>query len=493
MEFKGTWDDFPNLDKANAAKSIVDLLTETTADGKHPIAPVKDLQDKQKQQQLTDFKSFHQSQATALDRGNRNACADRAQAARIADAQSLDFQKQYQDRITPHTQPARLYGTREQQTRLPTPRPFAPVDNTKGVPRIPYARNSLNQLRTTPTRSNYAVPVVEPTQFTDKAKDNHNKFMQAHAGKRGTSIGDRAIVFSQNGTPHYGDSYLDKSLQDNLSANQAAAGKPVTSAPTNIATSTPVKAKALNRGKNGQIHPKGGAVVGMLAGAAAIAAISAIMFPLQYFIAFFSFLLNVQTATSNIRNIASSTTTFFSNIAFLMGFGEDALKPVEQNLEGMLNNVFGKDKVEYVKLQFAKLTVAVTAAVNIVDSIRDANNALATVAEASARNGARIGNALKVARIIDKGFDWMDEKISYARSKGTLAGVNRSLGTVGTVSSELTNITREIKDAVKEEEELDKQFNKAKAEREKDHTKEIAPIYTESTPPVVPTIREASV
>lgn len=493
MDFKGTWDDFPDLSKANNAKSIVDLLAETTKDGNHPIAPVKKLQDKQKQQQLADFKSFHQSHKTAIDRGNSNACADRHQFANIADAQSLASQQDYKGRKTRYSKPARIYGSKRDQTELPIQRPINSVTNTSGVRQQSYNRTRFNQLRPLPSRDAARVPVVNPTQYADKGKENYNRFMQAHAGKRGTAVGDRAVVFSQSGTPHFGDSYLDKSVQENLSANQAAAGSPVSTAPSKIVAAKPVDAAALGRGKNGQVHPKSGAVIAMLGAAAVVAAISAIMFPLQYFVSFFSFLLNVQTATSSIRNIATSTTTFFNNIGFLMGFGEDSLKPIEQNLEAMLNNVFGVEKVQYVKLQFAKLSVAVTAAVNIMDNIRDANNALAIVAEESARNGARIGNAMKAARLIDMGFDWMDEKISYARNKGALAGVNRSLGTIGTFSSELTSATQEIKDAVKEEEELDKADREATERRAKTHDKEIAPTYEEKTPVKVPPIREASI
>lgn len=489
--FEG-WDKFPDLNKANAAKSIIDLLNETMKGGKHPIEPVRQKQAEIDKQKHIDFKSFVASQATALERGNRNACDDRHQYGKIGDAQSLENQRQYEDRILPQNKPAVLVGKYKTQTQLPESKPTSATnDKRRNKPEAGTTRAG-NQLRANDKAKPTTIRTVEPDLYADKARGNYNRYLASHAGKRGLTVGDRGVVYSSNGTPHYGDSYLDKSLQENLSANQADATAPITNRTTEVKTVKSVPARDLKRGKNAQVVQPNGAAVAILAAGAAILAISAIMFPLQYFVQFFNLLIDVQIATSNIRNIASSTVVFLTNIGYLMGFGEDVLKPMSDSFEGMLHNVFGKDKVEFVKLQFAKLSTIVTAGVNIIDSLKDANETVANLAEAAAQNGAKVGNALKAALIIDKKIKWWDEEFSKARAKSKFKKLNEQLSARSSVYSELANITREIKDADDEVKELEKDAEEKKqadAEKELQKSQE---KYADANAEKVPTIKEGS-
>jgi hypothetical protein len=490
--FEG-WDKFPDLDKANAAKSIIELLNATTKDGKHPIEPVRVKQAEIDKQKHIDFKSFVASQATALERGNRNACEDRHQMGKIADAQSLEQQQQYKDRILPHGDRVNLIGKGKGQTQLPTSKPTSASNDRRRGSNNRSSNRAGNQLRANDKPKPTTIRTVEPDLYADKANGNYNRYLASHAGKRGQALGDRGVVYSPNGTPHYGDSYLDKSLQENLSANQADATAPVTAPVSEIKTAKAVEAKKLKRGKNAQVVQPNGAAVAILAAGAAILAISAIMFPLQYFVQFFNLLIDVQIATSNIRNIASSTVVFLTNIGYLMGFGEDVLKPMSDSFEGMLHNVFGKDKVEFVKLQFAKLSTIVTAGVNIIDSLKDANETVANLAEAAAQNGAKVGNALKAALIIDKKIKWWDEEFSKARAKSKFTKLNEQLSARSSVYSELANITQEIKEADDEVKELEKD---AEDKRIADYDKQLqknAEKYAEANAEKVPTIKEGSV
>jgi hypothetical protein len=488
--FFGLWEDFPNLAAAENAKSITDLMRETLPNGKQAAELAEEKRVELENQRATDFRSFAASQPVAIERGNRNACADQAQFSAISEQLATNAAADWQGRVTPYAQAVRPYGSKANQTRIPKPSSAGAIRAGSGVAlRQPVQNFRTNQGRTLPPATTYQAPSVEPTLFPEKAAANQRKFVQAQAGQRGTAIGDRALSFSANGTPLYGDTILDRSAQENLAANVAATAPPVTSAPRAIATGPKLPGKALVRGANGQIHPKGDTVTAGLALAFAGAAISLIMFPIQYLIQFFSFMLQVQTATSNIRNIATSTTTFISNIGYLMGMGPDTLQPVEKTIDGILNNVFGKDKVEYVKLQFAKLSTAVNAAVNIVDAFRDGNDALAGAVTQNARNTSRIGNFLRGAGIFSNKFDWMDEKISAHRGQGKLAKLNQGLAVTGTVASSLREVTAEIKEAADEAEELQKEYDeRAKAEK-KDNTKETAPLYSDG-PVTVPTIRE---
>jgi hypothetical protein len=490
MEFQGKYADFPDLLKAEGAESLTDLVRGFIERDEEPIELVRETKERLNNQRVIDFKSFLGSQEIAVERGNRNACADQKQYSDIANQQNRNAQETWADRQLPYSKPAKLYGNSPGQTKLPKPVSTGAIRLGSGAAKRPTIESYRgNQGRQQTKGKPYQVTTITPSLYEDKAKGNYQRFIAAQAGKRGTAIGDRAVVFSANGTPHYGDSILDKSLQENLSANMAAAAPPISEVPSQITTGTKLPAKDLTRNKNGQVAPKLDIPTALAATGAAAAAITLVMIPLQYLVNFFTFILQVQTATSNIRNIATSTTTFIGNIGYLIGFDKDMMKPVDENFSGILNNIFGKDKVDYVKLQFAKLSVAVNAAVNIVDSVRDSANVLGNAVQTGARNTSKIGNALKAARVLDSKFDWMDEKISASRNTGTLAGVNNALSTTGQVASELANVTREIKDAAEEAAALEKEYQEKLEREKKDHTGETSPKYVDKAAPVIPTIR----
>jgi hypothetical protein len=466
------WDKFPNLDKAADAKSLTDVMRKMLAAEEHPIELVEEVQAKHNKQRKNDFISWALSIPVAVKRGNDNACADRHQSAKIEEQQLQEGNQQFTGRIFPHSKPTRLYGAGKNQTKAPKQRSSGGV---KGNSRRPPTSYRGNQLRSTPQQKPFTVRTIEPDVPADR--ERVEKFARAHAGKRGTAIGDRALGFSPNGTPLIGDSALQRSRSENLSANQAASTPPITSIPSEVKTSaTPLKAKNLSKGKSGQVAPKNDALVAGLALAVGAALITAVMFPLQYLVAFFNFMLSIQTATSSIRNIASSMTTFIGNIGYLMGFDKNALKPIDEAADGMMNNVFGKEKVEYVKLQFAKLSTVVTAGANILNAFEQGNNALAGAVQEGANNTSKIGNALKASGLFVAGkFAYMNEKISALQAKpGKLANLNNALSVTDQFGSSLTTITSEIKTASEESLELEKRYAEEKKKANPDRKDESA-------------------
>jgi hypothetical protein len=450
------WDKFPNLDKAASAKSLTDVVRKMLAAETHPIELVEEVQSKRNKQRKIDFDSWALSIPVAVKRGNDNACADRHQSASVEEQQLQEGNQQFTGRIFPHGKPTRLYGAGANQTKTPKQRSSG---GATGGTRKPPTSYRGNQLRSTPQPKPFTVRTIEPDVPADR--ERVEKFARAHAGKRGTAIGDRALGFSPNGTPLVGDSALQRSRSENLSANQASATPPITSVPSDVKTSaTPLKAKDLSKGKSGQVAPKNDAIVAGLALAVGAALVTAVMFPIQYLISFFNFMISLQTAVSSIRNIASSMTTFISNIGYLLGFGKDALKPIDEAADGILNNVFGKEKVEYVKLQFAKLSTIVTAGANILSAFEQGNNALAGAVQEGANNTSKIGNALKATGLfVTSKFAYMNEKISAVQpAPGRLANLNNALSVTDQVGSSLTTITSEIKTASEESLELEKRY-----------------------------------
>jgi hypothetical protein len=86
---------------------------------------------------------------------------------------------------------------------------------------------------------------------------NMRHFGRAQAGQGGTSVGDRAVVFTANGTPMYGDSYLDKNNAENFAANQATSNQPTSQIPKGIKTNKPMSAAGLQQQPRANVAPKG--------------------------------------------------------------------------------------------------------------------------------------------------------------------------------------------------------------------------------------------
>jgi hypothetical protein len=492
-KFRG--DAFPDLEKAKAAKPLTDLVAKLIKDDKELYQIADDEKLKRRKQLEVDFCSFSLSQSTALQAGNKNACVDKAQFTQIANQQEGYRDKIDKSIVLPVSTTTTPYGTGKNQTKLPKPRTAGAIQGgAKANRNQPLSRTKFhNGGQGLVTKLVHYVTPIKPSNQADKAADNHKAFMQAHAGKRGTSIGDRALVISGNGTPHYGDSYLDKSQQENLSANQATSTPAMSYIPKDIKVTKPIDAAKLNRTKAAQIHPKSDTIANIAALGVVAAAVTAIMFAVQYVIGLVSFVLQIQTLTSTVTNMAASFLGIFNNIASLFGLGKHIAKPLEETIDGLLNNAFGKENVAYVKLQFAKINTAFTAGVNIIQKIGSSSTNLSNAIEESGNNTSRIGNALKGAGIIGEGIKWMNEQISAKQqAPGKIGDLTNALNTVSTLSSDLSSITQDVVTAKTETERLEKEYQDKEKEKLEGQTK-ATETHTDPVIPEVPAIQQGSI
>jgi hypothetical protein len=488
-KFRG--DAFPDLNKAKKAKPLTDLVAKMMQEDKELYQIAQDEKIERRKQLKHDFCSFELSQKSALERGNANACADKAQFDNIAKQQAKSKANVEAKVKLPGSNTVKPYGKSKKQTKLPKQRSAGAFHGGVRANRNrPMSKTNFNVgSQGLVIKGNHYITPIKPSNQADKAANNYQNFILSQAGKRGTAVGDRAIVFSGNGTPHYGDSYLDKSLQENLSANQATSTPAITTIPKQIKTTKAIDADKLNRAKNGQIHPKSDTMGNILALGVVAAAVSAIMFAIQYVIGLVSFVLQIQTLTSTVTNIAASFLGIFNNISALFGLGKDVTKPLEETIDGMLNNVFGKDKVEYVKLQFAKINTAFTAGTNILQKIGSTSTNLSNAIEDGANNTSRIGNAMKSAGIIGDGIKWMNEQISAKQNApGKIGDLNNALSTVGTLSSDLSAIVADVSTAKEAQEKLQKDFD-AKDKDKKEGEEKATETHTDPEIPSIPTIR----
>jgi hypothetical protein len=445
---------FPDLEKAKAAKGLETLLKKIKP-GQSIYEPANKEKKKLEQQYRGDFKAAIASHGVAIAAGNKNSCADKKQFASASADQQTWANKNTKQIILPS------YGARRVAPKqMPRNRGLSPIANASGrQPAHPsIARAKVGGLNTQ-NSTEYRLETIQPQKLD--GKDNFRNFVAGQAGFKGKAI-DKSITISHDGTPHYGDDEINHANQDNLSANLATT-PPTLDFPAKVSAGAKVDANKLVRTQPGQIQDKGD-TIGNLAKLGAIGvAVTAILFLIRDIIGVVGLIINISTLTATVTNISQSFLAIFDSLASLMGLGDGISKPIGDTFDGILNNVFGKEKVEYVKYNFARINAVFTAGANVLGKVRSTSAALAEGIETDAQNTSKIGNALRRAGVVDEKLALMDEKIAVNVDKSQLKILNDKLSKVSNVSSELSGIAGDIKTA---KDEL-KQLEKDKAEKDK--------------------------
>jgi hypothetical protein len=445
---------FPDLQKAKTAEGIKTLL-KTFKPGESIYEPANKKKKELEKQYRGDFRAFVASLGVANAAGNKNSCADKKQFGSSAGSQQSWANKNTKTIVLPS------YGGRKiVPKKLPKSRGVSPVANSSGKqpPHPSIARTKFGNLNTQES-TEYKVETVKPRDLD--GKDNFKNFVAGQAGFKGKLI-DKSISITQDGTPQYGDDRINQANQDNLSANLATT-PPTLDLPKKVSTGATIDANNIVRKQPGQIQDKGD-TIGNIAKLGAIGVIvTGLLFLIRDIIGVVSFIINISTLTSTVTNISQSFLSIFNSLASLMGLGENVSKPISETFDGILNNVFGRDKVEYVKYNFARINAIFTAGANVLGKVRSTSAALAEGIEADAQNTSKIGNALRRCGVVDEKLTAMDEKIAVNIEKSQLKILNDKLAKVTNVSSELSGIATDVKTAKTELEQIDKD----KAEKDK--------------------------
>jgi hypothetical protein len=473
--------EFPDLRKAGLNLKLDDLVKKLQKKDTEFFQLAEDKKIELQKQRAIDLKSFWQSQAGAIERGNTNACNTRNLLDRIGTAQA----KKNEPIVMSSAKRTKPYGNGKKQTKLPKTRTASPSTGNRSRPPS-MASLALNQgIQSHIDDKPHAVDVIEPTNYPVKATRNMNAFARAQAGERGTSIGDRAIVFTANGTPMYGDSYLDKNGQENLSANQATSNLPIAQIPSKIETNQPISAEGLQQQPRANVAPKSDTVGNMLVLGGIAAAVTAVLFLFQYVLMFVGFILQISSVTSTITNIAGSFVAILNNLGSLFGLGEGVVEPLSTTFDSILNNTFGKDKVQYVKYQFAKVSSAFVAAQNLANKVTGLDNTIGKVTEKTANNTSIIGNAMKAMNMIGDKVPWMseDNKVNSGASK-----LGAKLETAGGLASSLGEMIADVKTAKQAQADLDKQQQDRESE-DKNSTEKATDTHADKDVPDADAIR----
>jgi hypothetical protein len=434
---------FPDLEKAGLKRRLEDIVKGLMKDDKEVFQLAQDKKVELNKQRAIDLQSFWISQAGAIERGNSNSCNTKNLLDRVRDNQN----KRVSPIVIPSPAKRNPYGVNKKQTKLPKRNTASPAKGNRSRPPS-MTRVPVNQsLRPAIDPNKHLVDTVQPNQYPAKATRNMEKFAKAQAGDRGTSIGDRAVVFTANGTPMYGDSYLDKNNQENLAANQATSNLPVAQIPSGIQQGKPMSSAGLQQ-------PKGDTTANLLVLGTVAAAVTAVLFLFQHILIFVELILQISSVTSTITNVAGSFVAILNNTGSLLGLGEGLIDPISSTFDTILNNVFGKEKVDYVKYQFAKISSAFVAGQNLINKVSGLNNTVGKVTETNANNTSIIGNAMKAMGMIGGNVPWMNEDNNV---KAGIGKVGTALDTISGLSNSLAEISSDVKTQVQAQTDLDKQ------------------------------------
>jgi hypothetical protein len=451
---------FPDILKASLGLKLQDIVSGLLNKDQEFFQLAQDKKVALNKQRAIDTKSFVLSQSDAIERGNTNSCETKAKFDKIAKKQAAKVKPV----VMPSSKSKSPLGSGRNKQKLPKTSHSSPTQGARSRPPS-LANTKINQgLGAAIDTSNFYIQAIDANQSLAKSKRNLEKFTQAQDGKRGTSIGDRAVVFSANGTPMYGDSYLDKNLQENLAANQATSNAPISQIPKKIETGQPISPNPLQQQSRANVTPKGNTTANLIALGTIATAITAVLFLFQHVLIFVELILQISSVTSTITNIAGSFVAILNNMGLLFGLGEGLLDPLSKTFDSILNNVFGKEKVDYIKLQFAKVSAVYVAGTNMLSKLAGMENSLGTVTADNANNTSKIGNALKAMGMLATGSGWMREDNKIATSTGK---VGDKLSTINALSTGLNDITNDIKSAKQQIETLDnEQQEKDKATKE---------------------------
>jgi hypothetical protein len=441
---------FPDILKAKLGLKLQDIVSGMLNKDQEFFQLAQDKKVALNKQRAIDTKSFVLSQSDAIKRGNTNSCETKAKFDKIAKKQAAKVKPV----VLPTSKTKSPMGNGKNKQKLPKTRHSTPTRGAKSRPPS-LGQTKINQaLGAAIDTNNYYIQAIDANQSSDKAKRNLEKFTQAQDGQRGTSIGDRAVVFSANGTPMYGDSYLDKNLQENLAANQATSNAPISQIPKKIETGQPISPNPLQQQPRANVTPKSNSPANILILTQIATTITAILFLFQHVLIFVELILQISSVTSTITNVAGSFVAILNNMGSLFGLGEDLIEPLSKTFDSMLNNVFGKEKIDYVKFQFAKVSAVYVAGTNVLSKVAGMENSLGTVTADNANNTSKIGNALKAMGMLATGSGWMREDNKVATTTGKIGD---KLSTINNLSSTLTDITNDVKSATEQIKTLDKE------------------------------------
>jgi hypothetical protein len=289
----------------------------------------------------------------------------------------------------------------------------------------------------------------------DRKGDDRQLFHDAVEGKGNLSIGDRAVLFNQDGSVTTGAN----NIRDNAVANERSSNIPSESAnnggiPKKFKSALPYKTKNHpNKSRLAKTNDLAGGIAA-LGGIAAVIGIVALLMPQHFVTSAITFLTSITTFFTNVNNAVNTYLTVVDALLGLFGI-KGSGKAMKGFIAQIVDNALGKENVQQIKNAFASGINTIAVTTKLLEKTQAmANNTDNLVDEVATRVGA-VNNAMGAAGLIPEELMATSASIDTLVEKRTEN--NQELG------DNLTALTAEIKD----KEETTKELKNEAEAREK--------------------------
>ncbi|MGB6301534.1 MAG: hypothetical protein WBF90_35870, partial [Rivularia sp. (in: cyanobacteria)] len=203
---------------------------------------------------------------------------------------------------------------------------------------------------------------------------------------------------------------------------------------------------------------------------------------------------NAYMLSSSITNTLFSAIDNVSNIFFknIDGVDIDSKKAVSTYFDSMAKAIFGVEEWKNITTTIKKYNRIYQAGANIIDSARSMTDSVKNVAEFTAENTGKIGNALKTYQVIaPDAYKWMPEKVDgQSIWVQRLQNLEEAASGIEMVTGEILSITQNANEIKKQYEEFTKTIEESPPEERKDNKPVAEKKATEKTASTFPELPE---
>ena len=169
-------------------------------------------------------------------------------------------------------------------------------------------------------------------------------------------------------------------------------------------------------------------------------------------------------STSLVSTLGDIVTTGLSIIGLKDEEGEayDAGEILGKQVNSFMTSILGEAVWKNLQTRWKAANRMYQASANVISSVRSIGNSTQVIAQFTAENTGKIGNALKKSGVItENSFNWMPEKVTpqFAWLQG-LQNLNEGASALSSAVSEVSSIQEELKNIQEQQEE----WNKSKEE-----------------------------
>jgi hypothetical protein len=233
----------------------------------------------------------------------------------------------------------------------------------------------------------------------DRKRDTTN-FEKAVEGEKGQSIGTRAVLFNHDGSVTLG--------ANNIRDNAVAIERSADIASENVSNGSIPKKRVRARDYSTKFHPNKKKIAGTddvaagiaaLGGVTAMTAIVAMLTPMHFITSAITFLTSITTMFTNVNNVVNTFLTISDALLGLLGI-KNSSKGLKTFLGEMVDNAFGKERVQNAKNLFAKCINSTAVATKLLEKVQSMRQGTNNKVDELALQLGTVNNSLGAAGLI---------------------------------------------------------------------------------------------